>query len=104
MGYQQKILSKPNLRAILIGILMRNDKLKAYKLRVTGRSYNEISHLLKIPKSTLSAWFSRLELSIEATQRLKDRVSETSMRALLARNKNQTMLAQKRSSEAQNNG
>lgn len=83
---------------------MRSDKFKAYKLRETGRSYNEITRLLKIPKSTLSGWFTDLELSKEATKRLKDRVHEASLRGLIARNKNQTILAEARSKKMHDEG
>lgn len=83
---------------------MRSDKFKAYKLRIVGRSYNEISRLLKVPKSTLSGWFTDLELSEEATKRLKDRVYAASLRGLIARNKNQTTLAEARSKEMHEKG
>ena len=75
---------------------MRTDKFKAYKLRAQGRSYNEISKLLKIPKSTLSSWFIGLELSDEAKDRIKNRVYEKSTKALIQRNVVQTHLAEKR--------
>ena len=83
---------------------MRFDKFKAYKLRIAGRSYNEVSRLLKVPKSTLSGWFTDLELSEEATKRLKDRVHASSLRGLIARNKSQTTLAEARSEKAHNQG
>jgi len=83
---------------------MRSDKFKAYKLRMAGRSYNEISRLLKISKSTLSGWFTDLELPEEATKRLKNRVHAASLRGLITRNKNQTTLAESRSKEMHNKG
>ena len=97
-----KSFYKLNPRAILIGIVMRNDKFKAYKLRVAGRSYNEIAKLLSIPKSTLSQWFSGLILPQEAKDRLKKRVYDKSIRALVQRNINQTYLAEKRSRQTRN--
>ena len=78
---------------------MRKDNFKAYKLRMAGKSYNEISRLLKVPKSTLSTWFSTLEIPQEAKDRLKKRVYEKSVTALIERNKNQTILAEKRALE-----
>lgn len=83
---------------------MRSDKFKAYKLRMAGRSYNEISRLLKVPKSTLSGWFTDLELPKEATKRLRDRVHTASLRGLIARNKNQTILAEARSRKMHDEG
>ncbi|OGN00691.1 MAG: hypothetical protein A3B91_05070 [Candidatus Yanofskybacteria bacterium RIFCSPHIGHO2_02_FULL_41_29] len=75
---------------------MRNDKFRAYKLRVGGKSYNEISKILGTPKSTLSGWFTSLILPQEAQDRLKKRVYEKSIKALIKRNKFQTHLAEKR--------
>lgn len=83
---------------------MRSDKFKAYKLRMAGRSYNEITRLLKIPKSTLSGWFTDLELPEEATKRLGNRVHTASLRGLIARNKNQTIMAEARSRKMHNEG
>lgn len=42
---------------------MRNDKHLAIKLRQEGKSYNEISRKLEIPKTTLSSWLSNLDWS-----------------------------------------
>jgi len=83
---------------------MRSDKFKAYKLRMAGQSYNEISRLLGVPKSTLSGWFAHLELSEDAIKRLRDRVHTTSLRGLIARNKNQTTIAEARSKEMHEGG
>ena len=71
---------------------------------MAGRSYNEISRLLKMSKSTLSGWFTGLELSEKAMKRLKDRVHAASLRGLIARNKNQTSMAQARSKEMHDEG
>lgn len=71
---------------------------------MAGRSYNEITRLLKIPKSTLSTWFADLEIPNESKKRLRARVHAASMRGLLVRNKNQTILAQARAKEARANG
>ncbi len=71
---------------------------------MAGRSYNEITRLLKVPKSTLSGWFTNIELSKEATKRLKNRVHTASIKGLLARNKNQTIIAETRSREMHDGG
>ena len=52
---------------------MRNDKKTAIKLRRQGKSYNQISSLLNVPKSTLSKWFSDEEWSYEIKQRLQEK-------------------------------
>lgn len=75
---------------------MRKDKNQALKLRLSGKSYNEITSLLNIPKSTLSGWFTGLELSKEAREKIQKRVYRGSLRGLIKRNKNQTRLAIKR--------
>lgn len=75
---------------------MRSDKFKAYKLRVAGRSYNEISRLLCIPKSTLSLWFKDIFIPEEAQARIKKRVYDRSITGLIKRNINQTKQAEKR--------
>jgi len=75
---------------------MRNDKNKALKFRLQGRSYNEITKLLGVPKSTLSGWFTGLELPDSAKERLNKRVYEKSVKAIIKRNKLQTHLAEQR--------
>jgi hypothetical protein len=73
-----------------------NKKEQAMKLRLNGRSYNEINEKLGIPKSTLSDWFKDIVLSKDARKRLDDRVREGGLSVLLKRNKMQTHLAQAR--------
>ena len=75
---------------------MRNDKEQALKLRLQGKSYNQITVRLGIPKSTLAGWFSGLELSTTAKQRIQQRVHEGSVAGLIKKNKLQTHLAQQR--------
>lgn len=74
--------------------VMRSDKNKALKLRLQGRSYNEVTGLLGVPKSTLSDWFTGLQLPESARDRLAKRVYEGSVKALIKRNVNQTRLAE----------
>lgn len=80
---------------------MRKDKLKAFKLRLNGKSYTEINKILKVPKSTLSGWFSDLELSERAKEKILKRARKKSLEGLLKRNKNQTILAIKRKTDIQ---
>lgn len=53
---------------------MRKDKAIAYKMRSAGKSYNEIRDSLKIPKATLSDWFSKIGWSHEVAKILAARV------------------------------
>ena len=78
---------------------MRSDRNSALKLRLKGRSYNEISRLLNIPKSTLSSWFTRLEISRTAQDRLRNRAYNLGVAALIKRNHSQTFIAQQRASD-----
>ena len=55
-----------------------------------------------MPKSTLSGWFSHLELSEKAKNRILKRTKKKSLEGLLKRNKNQTVEALKRKIKIQN--
>ena len=72
---------------------------KAQKLRLQGKSYNEISEDLHIAKSTLYSWFSNLQLSTKAQNRIQKRVHEGSLKGLLKRNRLQTHLARQRAAQ-----
>lgn len=69
---------------------MRKDKNEALKLRLSGKSYKEISRILFIPKSTLSGWLANVTLSEQARERIQKRVYSGSLRGLIKRNKSQT--------------
>ncbi|MBI4134876.1 MAG: hypothetical protein HY471_02095 [Candidatus Sungbacteria bacterium] len=83
---------------------MRTDKVQALKYRLSGKSYNEITNLVGVPKGTLSDWFSKLELSDQARTRIKKRVYEGALRGLIKRNKHQTHLAIQRMREGRVQG
>ncbi len=70
------------------------DKIQeqAFKLRRRGYSYNEINHLLGVPKSTLSSWFREFVLSDKAQERLALRMKSGSS-ILIQRNRLQTQQA-----------
>lgn len=78
-----------------ISTVMRNDKKLALKYRIQGKSYNEITKLLGVPKSTLSGWFYNLLLPELSKKRLQLRVHEGSVKGLIRKNKLQTLKAQK---------
>lgn len=71
---------------------------QALRLRLAGKSYNEIHSALHIPKSTLSGWFRRVILSDSARNRLASRASLGSA-TLVKRNKMQTHKAEQRARE-----
>ena len=82
---------------------MRNDKQKALKLRLTGKSYGEIQTILKVPKSTLSGWFFNLALSGSIRDKIEKRGRKKSIAALISHNKQQTPLAVARARETRQN-
>ena len=73
-----------------------STKSEAIKLRLKGMSYNEISYELKVAKSTLHVWLSRLQLPDSAQKRIQLRVRAGALRGLIKRNKMQTHLASAR--------
>ena len=75
---------------------MRKEKEQAIKLRLSGKSYSQISAELSLPKSTLSGWLGKIVLSDDARHKINKRSREGSRLGLLRRNKNQTHLAQER--------
>ncbi len=77
-------------------ILMRNDKILAYKMRVQGRSYAEISEALGMSKSTLSGWFKHLVISKEASEKIRNKGRAASINALLRVNKQKIHKAEQR--------
>ena len=81
---------------------MRKNKEQAYKLRLSGNSYSEISKILNIPKSTLSGWFSQLVLSENTRKQINRKAKEKSLVGLLRHNKNQTKLAIARANRIKN--
>jgi len=72
---------------------MRSDKKKAIKLRLSGKSYNQIREILNIPKSTLSTWLKDIKLSKQAQFKIESRVNKLSIYKLIKRNKEQTIIA-----------
>lgn len=70
----------------------------AFKLRLSGHSYNEIRVALNVPKATLSGWFKHVVLSDTARMRLAARARLGSV-TLIKRNKMQTHTAEQRARE-----
>jgi hypothetical protein len=55
---------------------MRKDKVIAFKMRRNGKSYNEIYSALKVPRATLSNWFSKIDWSNDIVKKLADAVQK----------------------------
>jgi len=77
---------------------MNTVRLLALRLRLAGKSYNEIHATLGVPKSTLSGWFRHVVLSDTARSRLIARTRLGSA-TLIKRNKMQTHEAEQRARE-----
>jgi hypothetical protein len=75
---------------------MRKDKDKIIASRKSGLSYLQISKKFGIPKSTLSLWLKNIKLSKSAQSKIDLRVNDTSVKALIERNKAQTQIAKDR--------
>ncbi len=76
---------------------MNNIREQAIRLRLEGRSYNEITHQVGVAKSTLFSWLHDVVLPTKAIARLKSRVAQGTLNGLVQRNKMQTVLAKERS-------
>lgn len=72
---------------------MRKNKESAIKLRKAGLSYNIISRRLKIPKSTLSYWFSSLQKFEKIKLKNIDRAKEKWAINITRYNKKRSLLA-----------
>lgn len=66
---------------------MRKDKETAISMRKSGKSYKDIAEALKIPKATLSDWFSKEGWSKEIRKKLTDVVILDSTARLVALDK-----------------
>lgn len=77
---------------------MNTVQVHALKLRLVGKSYNEIQKITGVPKSTLSGWFKNVVLSDNARERLLLR-SNIGTTMLVKRNKMQTHKAEQRARE-----
>lgn len=75
--------------------MRRLEKKQAVKLRLQGKSYNEIREILNIPsKGTLSYWFKNLKLTKAAKRRLKQKIAFAREHGLLKFNRDRTKAIQ----------
>ena len=81
---------------------MRSDKSSALKLRLSGKSYSEITVMLGVPKATLSGWFNGLEIPDEVKERLAQRTHQKALAAILKHNHIQTHIAQQNARNTRN--
>jgi hypothetical protein len=72
---------------------MRQEKQKAISLRKKGRSYNEISRILDVSKSTLSLWLKNVKMPPEIEKRFWDKTRKKWSESITAFNKKQGEIA-----------
>ena len=77
-------------------VAMHAMYMRARRLRLRGRSYNEIARTCDVSKSSLSLWFRHLALPKSSRVRLQSRMREGAMRGLLTSSRQQTTLARQR--------
>lgn len=71
--------------------MRRFEKQQAIKLRIQGKSYNEIRKILNIPsKGTLSYWFRDLKLPLSAITKLANKIKMANERGLFQYNRDRT--------------
>jgi hypothetical protein len=75
---------------------VRRNKQTALKLRLSGKSYSQITKFINVPKSTLSGWLSNVVISDDIINKINRRGQKKSIAALLRVNKRQTDLARSR--------
>src|SRR3989338_617423 len=74
----------------------------AIKLRLSGKSYTQISRELIVAKSTLSSWLANIEIGEGAREQINARGRAKAIEALVKRNRQQTVLAIERATKLQN--
>ncbi|MFA5744981.1 MAG: hypothetical protein WC887_02090 [Candidatus Paceibacterota bacterium] len=77
---------------------------QALRLRILGRSYNEIRKEISVSKSTLSLWLRDVVLSDKARERLDSRMRSEGSKKLITLNKLQTHKAEQRAKLMQSQG
>ena len=81
---------------------MKKLKEKVILMRKNGNSYSQIQKKLLVPKSTLSLWLKKLDISLEVKNKINQRGRTKSIEALVKRNKEQTVKAKFRAKELRN--
>lgn len=69
---------------------------QAIALRRAGKSYTEIQTEVPVSKGTLSYWIKNISLSPSERKRLREKMNTAGAKALIRRNKYQTVLAAQR--------
>jgi len=66
---------------------MHNNKEKAIQLRKLGKSYNEITKALNVPKSTLSTWLKDIIIPAKIKEKILKNAQKVWAKNITAYNK-----------------
>lgn len=80
---------------------MRQDKEKAILLRKQGKSYNEITEILGIPKSTLSFWLRNVKMPTEIEKEFWNKTRKKWAQNITTFNKERAKIIREKSRQAQ---
>ena len=81
---------------------MRKDKNKAILLRRQGKSYNEITKILDVPKSTLSLWLRKVGMPKNIEKKLWNKTRKNWAENITKFNKERAKIAQEKAQQIQN--
>ncbi len=80
---------------------MRSDKDKAVLLRKQGKSYNEITRILGIPKSTLSLWLKNIRMPADIKKKFWNKTREKWATNITKFNKERAKIAEQKAQKIQ---
>jgi len=80
---------------------MRSDKDKAILLRKQGKSYNEITKILGVPKSTLSLWLRNIRMSNAIQERFWNKTRKKWVTSITRFNKERARIARQKAQQIQ---
>ena len=82
---------------------MKTDKKLAISLRKRGKSYNEISKILKAPKSTLSFWLRDIKIPVRIEKKLWNKTRRKWAQNITAFNRKRAENARQKAKTIQEN-
>ncbi len=81
---------------------MRRDKEKAILLRKQGKSYNEITEILGVAKSTLSLWLKNVKMPSRIEKKFWNKTRKNWAESITKFNKERAKIAREKAQEIQN--
>lgn len=88
-----------------MGLKRELERQEAIRLRLQGKSYNEIRRMIGVPsKGTISVWLRGIKLTAPARARLKEKMQRANERGLLRFNTERTTRIRQENTDAFNKG